>query len=1132
MPTSAFTITTFGPTSQGDVLAAQVSQEIASNELVYQWQSSVDGQNWVSIAGATGSSMTLQQAQVGKQVRVIANLTVTSGGSGAVANVNDLPEGSVSVIGTVQEGQTLTATVALSDLDGLGTLQYQWQKSSNGTSWTDLVGHSQSTLNLTQADVGQFFRVRVDYLDGGNTAERVFSSATATAVTNLNQAPSGKLLVTGGSTTGSTLQVSAAELVDADGPGSVSFSWEASVNGVSWAAVPQAQGNQLSLDSLAGKVVRAVASYTDAFGTQEKVFSAASARVNDTPVGQIDVLGAATQGETMTASASLTDINGMGTVSWHWEQRTGAGVWNAIAGETKASLTLGQAQVGASVRAVASYTDAAGNLESVFAPASGTIANIDDVTTGAVVITGTAKDGQTLTISTAALTDADGLGSFTYQWQKQDAELVWHDIANANQATLRLQQADVGSKFRAIVAHTDAASYTSQLSTAAVTAANANDAPTGVLALSGPAGIPASVHRSKVGDVLSMDAAAIQDQDGLGAFSYSWQVLAQHGNWRDLAGQSAATLTLSSDVAGQKLRGVVKYQDAFGTQETVYSAASTPVMSTNWTNSAAVGSVYASGKAAVGQVLTAGGTAFDADWAGQLSYQWQVSKNGVSGWTNLAVGPSLSLASKDLGKYVRVVGSYTDELGSFETLIGSAAKVAKANVAPKFAAKGLDYRINEGVQSLMTPNATDVGDTISYSLAGDDRDFFEVSNGRVQFKAAPDFETRLDLDENNIYKFDLIATDSFGASSTQTVSVKIRDVNDNPEFLQYSRTIFVEQGKRSAGNLITDQAFDQDRSAVFMLAKSRTQILGDDVALFSRDSKANLQFKAAARLGEYSIRAIAYDFAGVSSEAQDITVQVVNKIVSSGTTANDYLVGTVDTDLIDGAEGDDKILGGAGEDIFDVSSGHDTIYDFGFGGVECLRVAEGASVTAYVTSDWTADGYSYNDGSAFMYSTGASIDLSAIEMGNGYTVEAISGHGKLIGSGLNDVISAGVEGNTLGGAGGEDTLIGNVGKDSFILDGNGSDTLQNFQSGSDKIIVQNLWEGVNAAASSASFVYGANLQAASTADQHLIYDTNSRELRFDADGSGEAEAVLIGTFTSNVPLRHTDVSFQWIEIPA
>jgi hypothetical protein len=49
----------------------------------------------------------------------------------------------------------------------------------------------------------------------------------------------------------------------------------------------------------------------------------------------------------------------------------------------------------------------------------------------------------------------------------------------------------------------------------------------------------------------------------------------------------------------------------------------------------------------------------------------------------------------------------------------------------------------------------------------------------------------------------------------------------------------------------------------------------------------------------------------------------------------------------------------------------------------------------------------------------------------------------------------------------------------------------------------------------------------------LIYDTTSHQLRFDADGSGEAEAaVLIGTFSSNVPLRHTDVSFQWIEIPA
>ena len=97
----------------------------------YQWRR--DG---VDIAGATGSSYTLGDLDVGTTVTVVARYTdghgtietVPSARVGAVANVNDAPTGSVTISGLLTEDQVLTASNSLSDLDGLGIVSYQWYR--------------------------------------------------------------------------------------------------------------------------------------------------------------------------------------------------------------------------------------------------------------------------------------------------------------------------------------------------------------------------------------------------------------------------------------------------------------------------------------------------------------------------------------------------------------------------------------------------------------------------------------------------------------------------------------------------------------------------------------------------------------------------------------------------------------------------------------------------------------------------------------------------------------------------------------------------------------------------------------------------------------------------------------------
>ena len=60
--------------------------------------------------------------------------------------------------------------------------------------------------------------------------------------------------------------------------------------------------------------------------------------------------------------------------------------WTAIVGETAATYTLAQADVGHRVRVVVGFTDGQGTAEALTSAASGPVTNVNEAPTGAVVI--------------------------------------------------------------------------------------------------------------------------------------------------------------------------------------------------------------------------------------------------------------------------------------------------------------------------------------------------------------------------------------------------------------------------------------------------------------------------------------------------------------------------------------------------------------------------------------------------------------------------------------------------------------------------------------------------------------------------------------------------------------------------
>ncbi len=340
-----------------------------------------------------------------------------------MAYVNNAPTGAVTIAGTLTQGQTLTASNTLADVDGPGPMRYQW--SADGTS---IPRATSSVFVLTEAQVGKAVTVLASYTDGHGNAEAVSSSATA-AVANVNDAPTGVVTVSGVASQGQTLSA-ASSLADPDGLGAIKYQWQAA--GVN---ISSANSSTFVLgEAQVGKAMTVVASYTDGHGTAEAVSSAATAavvNVNDLPTGSVTIAGVATQGQTLTAANTLADIDGLGVITYQW-QADGTNV------ATGGAFVLGEAQVGKAITVVASYIDGHGTAETVTSPATTAIANVNDPPTGGVAITGTVTQGQTLT-ATNTLADIDGLGAVSYQWMANNVK-----ITGATNSTFVLTEAQVG----------------------------------------------------------------------------------------------------------------------------------------------------------------------------------------------------------------------------------------------------------------------------------------------------------------------------------------------------------------------------------------------------------------------------------------------------------------------------------------------------------------------------------------------------------------------------------------------------------------------------------------------------------------------------------------------------------------
>ena len=312
--------------------------------------------------------------------------------------------GAPAITGTARVGETLTAgTSGISDGDGLtgATFSYQWLADGAAIS-----GATGSTYAPATADVGKALSVRVSFTDDAGHSETLTSAATAEVAAKPPEVTA--VAVTSDPASGDTYGKDEVIRI------SVTFDEAVDVTGTP----------HLTIDMDPAEWGAKQAAYESGSGTATLVFAHTVVEPNISTQG-IAVLAntLALNGGDIESKATDTDADlshdGLAHDSGHkvdWEE------------------------------------------ESESSPPA------NNPATGAPAITGTAREGETLTADTSGIADADGLGnaSFSYQWQADGA-----DLSGATGSTYTLGRADRGKAVRVRVSFTDDAGHAETLTSAA-----------------------------------------------------------------------------------------------------------------------------------------------------------------------------------------------------------------------------------------------------------------------------------------------------------------------------------------------------------------------------------------------------------------------------------------------------------------------------------------------------------------------------------------------------------------------------------------------------------------------------------------------------------------------------------------
>ena len=177
--------------------------------------------------------------------------------------------------------------------------------------------------------------------------------------------------------------------------------------------------------------------------------------------------------------------------------------------------------------------------------------------------------------------------------------------------------------------------------------------------------------------------------------------------------------------------------------------------------------------------------------------------------------------------------------------------------------------VDAEVDNTMTSDGTDVPDVLTYSLGGTDAASFSIARntGQLSTKAALDYETK------QSYSVTVTATDPGNLSATVNVTIKVTDVNEDPELTGDAPAEYAEKGTTPVATFRASDPEGEDIVWTLTGTDMDDFTIVGGVLRFANSP----DFEAAADSGTnntYEFTVNASD--GTNSATEDVTIEVTN----------------------------------------------------------------------------------------------------------------------------------------------------------------------------------------------------------------------------------------------------------------
>jgi hypothetical protein len=338
----------------------------------YQWQSSTDAVLWNNISGATSATYVLQLAQAGTYIRAQVFQT-KSGYTAVLANTaSTVVVPVLNLTNTVAPAVTgaWTAGTSISASTGSwstsGTYTYQWQSSSDNSTWADIASATSSSYTLTSSEASKYVRVQV--INASSTGSGVAYSIARSKV----GAPYNTALpaITG------TIKVGSAQTVStgtwSNSPTAYSYQWQKSADGISWVNLSEETASTYTPTfDVANLQIRVSVGAGNAIETATVTTSIISGFLPPQATAIPAITGTKTVGQTLTSSSGTWPGTSDSYV-YQWQKSSDNGVtWTNIAGATASTYVLVAADAGYQIRSQVSLTANAGSSSAYSLPTVG-----------------------------------------------------------------------------------------------------------------------------------------------------------------------------------------------------------------------------------------------------------------------------------------------------------------------------------------------------------------------------------------------------------------------------------------------------------------------------------------------------------------------------------------------------------------------------------------------------------------------------------------------------------------------------------------------------------------------------------------------------------------------------------------